>query len=137
VVLVNEKTKRLMREQKEGIFNNLQTQFNLPVFEDEIAEDEEKSLDKNGYNCFVFETSEFQTTQDIKKVRQNINVSYYSENRDDVDETSIDIISVLNSVKGVNFSSSRKERLQMKETDRFIDRVTLTFIRMIPIEYQV
>jgi hypothetical protein len=134
---VNEKTKRLMREQKEGIFNNLQTHFNLPVFEDEIAEDEEKSLDKNGYNCFVFETSEFQTTQDIKKVRQNINVSYYSENRDDVDETSIDIISVLNSVKGVNFSSSRKERLQMKETDRFIDRVTLTFIRMIPIEYQV
>jgi hypothetical protein len=134
---VNEKTKRLMREQKEGIFNNLQVQFNLPVFEDEIAEDEEKSLDKNGYNCFVFETSEFQITQDIKKVRQNINVSYYSENRDDVDETSIDIISVLNSVKGVNFSSSRKERLQMKETDRFIDRVTLTFIRMIPIEYQV
>jgi hypothetical protein len=134
---VNEKTKRLMREQKEGIFNNLQTQFSLPVFEDEIAEDEDKSLDKNGYNCFVFETSEFQTTQDIKKVKQNIYVFYYSENKDDVDESTIDIISVLNSVKGVNFLSSRKERLQMKETDRFIDRVNLTFTRMIPIEYQV
>jgi hypothetical protein len=134
---VNEKTKRLMRVQKEGIFNNLQNQFNLPVFEDEIAEDEEKSLDKSGYNCFVFETSEFQTTQDIKKVRQNIYVSYYSEQRDDVDETTIDIISILTPVKGVTFSSSRKERLQMKETDRYIDRVTLTFTRVIPIEYQV
>jgi hypothetical protein len=134
---MNEKTKRLMREQKEGIFNNLQTQFTLPVFEDELAEDEEKFLDKKGYNCFVFETSEFQKTQDIKKLKQNIYVSYYSENKDDVDETTIDIISILSPVKGVTFSSSRKERLQMKETDRYIDRVTLTFTRMIPIEYQI
>lgn len=134
---MNEKTKRLMIEQKEGIFNNLQTHFTLPVFEDELAEDEEKLLDKKGYNCFVFETSEFQTTNDIKRLKQNIYVSYYSEHKDDVDETTIDIISVLNAVKGINFSSSRKERLQMKETDRFIDRVTITFTRMIPIEYQV
>jgi hypothetical protein len=134
---VNEKTKRLIREQKEGIFNGLQSQFSLPVFEDEIAEDEEKVLDIEGYNCFVFETSEFQVTKDIKKLKQNIYVSYYSENKDDVDETTIDIISVINPVKGVNFSRSKKERLQMKDTDRFIDRVTLTFERVIPIEYQV
>ncbi|MEH7490833.1 hypothetical protein [Neobacillus niacini] len=134
---MNEKTKRLMHKQKEGIFNSLQTHFTLPVFEDEMAEDEEKQLDKKGYNCFIFETSEFQTTEDIKKLKQNIYVSYYSENKDDVDETTIDIISVLTPIKGVTFSSSKKERLQMKETDRFIDRVRLTFTRVIPIEYQV
>jgi hypothetical protein len=134
---MNEKTKRLMHKQKEGIFNSLQTHFTLPVFEDEMAEDEEKQLDKKGYNCFIFETSEFQTTDDIKKLKQNIYVSYYSENKDDVDETTIDIISVLTTIKGVTFSSSKKERLQMKETDRFIDRVRLTFTRVIPIEYQV
>jgi hypothetical protein len=134
---MNENTKRLMRKQKEGIFNSLHTHFSLPVFEDEMAEDEEKQLDQIGYNCFIFETSEFQTTQDIKKLKQNIYVSYYSENKDDVDEKTIDIISVLTPVKGVTFSSSKKERLQMKETDRFIDRVTLTFTRVIPIEYQI
>jgi len=126
-----------MREQKEAIFNNLSTQFNLPVFEDDIAEDEEKDLDKNGYNCFIFETGNFQPTQDFKKLSQDINVYYHSENKDDVDEMTIDIISSLITVKGVYFTDSTKERMQMKDTDRFMDRVTITFTRKIPIEYQV
>ncbi|WP_225434115.1 hypothetical protein [Peribacillus tepidiphilus] len=129
---MNEKTKNLMNEQITGIVNNLQNTFGLPVFEDEIAEDEEASLEV--YNCFVFETSEFKPTNDIRKLSQNINVYYYSENQDNVDEQTIDIITVINAVKGVSFLGSSKERLQVKDTDRFIDRVVLTFKRVIPIE---
>lgn len=130
---MNERSKQLLKEQKTGIYNNLQ-QFNLPVFEDELAEDEESSLDVNGYNCFIFETGEFTPTQDIKKLNQSVNVQYFSEKRDDVDEQAIDIISTLTSIKGVYFVGSTKERLRMKDTDRFIDRVTINFVRKIPIE---
>jgi hypothetical protein len=132
--VVNERSKRLMGEQKNGIFENLKS-FELPVFEDEVAEDEdERLLDSNAYNCLVFETSDFKKTNDIKIITQDIYVSYYSENRDDVDEQTIDIISLIDSVKGISFSRSVRERLRVKETDRYIDRVTIMFIRKIPIE---
>jgi hypothetical protein len=138
VELLNEKPKRIMNDQKSRIFNNLKNEFNLPVFEDEIAEDEdEKLLDSNAYNCFVFETSDFHTTNNIGKLSQDIHVFYYSENQDDVDEKTIDIISVITSIKAISFSRSVKERLKVKETDRYLDRVTLAFKRVIPIDYQV
>jgi hypothetical protein len=131
---MNEKTKRFMREQIDSLVNGLKN-FGLPVFEDEIAEDEETNLAT--YNCFVFETGEFRKTNDIKKVTQDIYVYYYSENRDDVDEQTIDIISVASSIKGMSFVNTVKERLQEKDTDRYVDRVTLVFRRVIPIECQV
>jgi hypothetical protein len=135
VLLVNEKTKKYMREQIDALVNGLKNHFNLPVFEDEVAEDEEEQL--SSYNCFVFETGEFRKTNDIKKVIQNIRVYYYSEDQDNVDEQTIDIISIVSSIKGITFTSSVKERLQEKDTDRFIDRVTLTFERVIPIECSI
>jgi hypothetical protein len=64
-------------------------------------------------------------------------VYYYSENRDDVDEQTIDIISSVSSIKGINFVNTVKERLQEKDTDRYVDRVTLVFRRVIPIGCQV
>jgi hypothetical protein len=131
---MNEKTKRFMREQIDTLVNGLKG-FGLPVYEDEIAEDEEETLTE--YNCFVFETGEFRTTNDIRKVTQDIYVYYYSENRDDVDEQTIDVISVVSSIKGMSFVNSIKERLQEKDTDRYVDRVTLVFRRVIPIECQV
>jgi hypothetical protein len=131
---MNEKTKRFMREQIDTLVNGLKD-FGLPVYEDEIAEDEEVTLSE--YNCFVFETGEFRTTNDIRKVTQDIYVYYYSENRDDVDEQTIDIISVVSSIKGMSFVNSIKERLQEKDSDRYVDRVTLVFRRVIPIECQI
>jgi hypothetical protein len=135
---VNEKSKRIMSTQKSGIVDNLKNQFNLPVFEDEIAEDEdERQLNSNADNCLVFETGDIKPTENIQRLSQDIQVYYYSENRDDVDEQTIDIISVISSVKAVSFSGAVKERLRVKETDRYIDRVTIVFKRMIPIECQV
>ncbi|GIN71249.1 hypothetical protein J14TS2_17240 [Bacillus sp. J14TS2] len=131
---MNEKTKKLMRKQKSNIYDGIVETFDLPVYEDEIAEDEDERLLEEGYNCFIFETGEFQRTNDFKKVAQNIRIYYYSENRDDVDEQTIDIISTCLKAPGVDFTSTNKERLQMKDTDRYIDRVVLQFRRVIPIE---
>lgn len=124
-------------EQKTAIFNNLTDTFHLPIFEDEIAEDEEKDLDANGYNCFILETGDLRATRDIKTLNQDIFIIYYSENKDDVDEKVIDIISLVSSVKAVTFASSRKDRLQKKNTDRFIDRIELRFVRRVPLERKV
>lgn len=135
---MNERTKRLMSEQKSTIFNNLKTQFNLEVFEDEIAEDEEEKLLKSDtYNCFIITTGNFSPTESGRTVSQDIVIEYYSENRDDVDERTIDVISIVSAVKGVSFRNTRKQRLQVKDTDRYIDLVILTFRRMMPIECPV
>jgi len=132
---MNDKTKNLMREQINSLVDGLSNHFQLPIFEDEIAEDEEESLTE--FNCFVFETGEFRPTRDFRKITQDIYVYYYSENKDDVDEQTIDIISIVTSIKGMTFSQTTKERLQEKDTDRYVDRVTLVFRRVIPIECKV
>lgn len=135
---MNEKAKKLMSEQKDTIVNDLKRHFQIEVFEDEIAEDEEETLlNSDSYHCFILETSDFRPTNDFKKLSQNIIIEYYSENRDDVDAAILDIISIVSMVKMVNFSNAKKQRLQVKDMDRYIDFVTLTFQRMIPIECQV
>lgn len=131
---MNERTKKFMKEQREEIFNRLNN-FGLSVYEDEIAEDEEQELiNSDKYNFFTLEFSDIRSTGNLKQLSQIIIVDYYSENRNDVDEMVIDIITLLKKVKGINFDTTRKDRLQMKDTERYIDRVSIIFKRMIPIE---
>lgn len=123
-----------MKEQREEMFNRLNN-FGLSVYEDEIAEDEEQELiNSDKYNFFTLEFSDIRSTGNLKQLSQIIIVDYYSENRNDVDEMVIDIITLLKKVKGLNFDTTRKDRLQMKDTERYIDRVSVVFKRKIPIE---
>lgn len=126
-----------MRKQKSLIYEGLSEAFQLPIFEDEIAEDEVERFFQNGFECFILETGEFEPTDDNRKITQNIRIYYYSENRDDVDEMIIDIISVCTKAPSVTFTRSTKERVQVKDVDRFIDRATIQFRRVIPIECQI
>lgn len=127
------KTKALMRKQVDDLYTRLSS-FNIPVFEDEIAEDEERDFADTTYHCFVYETLAMRKMDDMKSVNQAIVIYYYSENRDDLDEYTIDIIQTLSSIIGVKFERSTKQRLQKKDTDRFIDRIILTFSRRIVME---
>lgn len=130
---MNERTKKIMAEQRAEVFRLL-NEFGLSVYEDEIAEDEEEELLKaDSYNFFTLDFGDFKTTDNLTKLSQLIVVEYYSENRSDVDEMSIDIISMIRDVKGITFGFSKKDRLRMKETERYIDRISITFKRMIPI----
>lgn len=130
---MNEKTKRYMKEQRDSIFQSLKT-FELAVYEDEIAEDEEEELlSADSYNFFTLDFGEFRDTQNIKQLTQTIVIEYYSENKNNVDEMTVDLITMLKSIKGINFDRTVKERLKMKDTERYIDRVSIILKRMIPI----
>lgn len=131
---MNEKSKKLMKEQRKGIKEALDNGFKLLVVEDELAEDEESQLTEEGYNCFILEYGEFQPSSNERTISQNIYISYLSENQDDLDEQVIDIISLISKVKMVSFVVTKSDRLQVKDTDRYIDRVVFTFKRVIPIE---
>ncbi len=123
-----------MKEQRDEIFSKLES-FNLAVYEDEIAEDEEYELiNSDKYNFFTLEFSDIRATQNMKQLSQLIIVDYYSENRNDVDEMVVDVYSLIKNIKGINFDTTKKDRLQMKDTERYIDRVSIIFKRMIPIE---
>ncbi|MEK4501935.1 hypothetical protein [Bacillus sp. FSL R12-0069] len=130
---MNEKAKKLMKEQRKGIREALSNGFKLLVVEDELAEDEESQLTEEGYHCFILEYGEFQPSANARTLSQIIYVSYLSENQNDLDEQIIDIISWVSKVKMVSFVVSKSDRLQVKDTDRYIDRVVFTFQRVIPI----
>ncbi|MGG0731556.1 hypothetical protein [Bacillus paramycoides] len=131
---MNEKSKKLMKEQRKGIKEALENGFKLLVVEDELAEDEESQLTEEGYNCFILEYGEFQSSSNERTLSQNIYISYLSESQDDLDEQVIDIISLISKVKMVSFVVTKSNRLQVKDTDRYIDRVVFTYKRVIPLE---
>ncbi|MEB4814742.1 hypothetical protein [Bacillus thuringiensis] len=131
---MNEKAKKLMKEQRSGIKKVLEDSFELLVVEDELAEDEESQLTEEGYNCFILEYGEFQPSSNERTISQNVYVSYLSENQANLDEQVIDILSLVSNVKKVSFVVTKSDRLQVKDTDRYIDRVVFTFKRVIPFE---
>ncbi|MGU9541171.1 MULTISPECIES: hypothetical protein [Bacillus cereus group] len=131
---MNEKPKKLMKEQRLGIKTKLDDYFKLLVVEDELAEDEEEEMAQEGYNCFLIEYGEFQPSSNERTISQNVYITYLSEKQDDLEEQIIDIISLISGVKRLLFVSSKSDRFQMKDTDRYIDRVVFTFKRVIPLE---
>ncbi|MEB9380476.1 hypothetical protein P4J09_20845 [Bacillus cereus] len=131
---MNEKPKKLMKEQRLGIKTKLDDYFKLLVVEDELAEDEEEEMAEEGYNCFLIEYGEFQPSSNERTISQNVYITYLSEKQDDLEEQIIDIISLISGVKRLLFVSSKSDRFQMKDTDRYIDRVVFTFKRVIPLE---
>ncbi|AXY08541.1 hypothetical protein CUC43_29380 [Bacillus thuringiensis LM1212] len=123
-----------MKEQRLGIKTKLDDYFKLLVVEDELAEDEEEEMAQEGYNCFLIEYGEFQPSSNERTISQNVYITYLSEKQDDLEEQIIDIISLISGVKRLLFVSSKSDRFQMKDTDRYIDRVVFTFKRVIPLE---
>nr|BDD47235.1 hypothetical protein 9 [Bacillaceae bacterium] len=130
---MNEKTKRVMGEQSTGIFQNLSTHFNIPVFQDDIAEDE---IPEN-YNYFLIVYGDITGLEANKTLNQEIVIVYVTENNDQVDEETVDIISHISSVKAVDFERTIKQRLQKKDTDEYIDQVSIIFRRKIPYECKI
>jgi hypothetical protein len=130
---VNERSKAKMLEQKKAIVEGLKVQFPvIPFFEDEIAKDEEERFINNKkYYAFVLRMGDFIPSSSPSILTQAFVVDYYSEARDDVDETLIDIISILNKVPTVIFVKTNKMRLRAGETDRFVDVTSIEFRRSV------
>ncbi|KAA0547573.1 hypothetical protein FZW96_12050 [Bacillus sp. BGMRC 2118] len=132
---MNEKSKEKMREQKtlivEGLTNHFET---IPLFEDEMAEDEEKVFVDSKYHLMVLQMGEFIPTSNTGGLTQTFTIDYYSEERDDVDEMLVDIITIVGKVPTVEFVRTNKLRARVGDIDRFIDVVTLEFKRMVKYE---
>lgn len=124
------RTSNFMQEQIQALYDALLT-FGVPVYEDEISQDEEKKL-HDDYHCFVYFTDAMSINNDMKTISQAVQVHYYSEDREDLDERTVEIINALKSVKKMPFVRTRKDRLQKKDTEQYVDRVILTFARVIP-----
>lgn len=128
---MNERSKSKMIEQKTKIVENLKAEFpEIPLFEDEIAEDEEKEFIKTKYHAFVLMMGDF-TPSGSAVLNQSFSIDYYSENRDDVDEMLLDVITLVDRVPTVDFVRTSKMRARAADTDRFIDVVTLEFRRSV------
>ena len=121
-----------MNQQIDDLIKQLKT-FNLPVFEDDLAEDEEKEFLRSGYNFFVYETGDMFKNDDMKSIGQDVVVYYYSENRDDLDEFTINIIQALSNIKLLSLVRTQKQRLRRKDTDSYVDRIVLVYTRKIVI----
>nr|GGG64754.1 hypothetical protein GCM10011398_05470 [Virgibacillus oceani] len=130
---MNEKQKKYMKEQKQAIYDDISTTFKLPVFEDEFAEDERPT--DNHFFLIVY--GDMRKTDSPKKVRQDIYVVYTSENNPDVDSNTLDILTVVSKVKGIDFERSMRERIKKGETDYYYDRVTIIFSRSLQKEVTI
>ena len=127
---MNERSKERMRAQHQAIYDALLT-FNLPVFEDEPTESEYPAL----LNMLFVVYGDFHKGGSIGHLNQEIYVVYVSEDNPDVETTTIDLISAVVKVSTVEFDRTIKERAQKKDSDDYIDQVTLVFKRKVAYEH--
>ncbi|GGJ50980.1 hypothetical protein [Virgibacillus salexigens] len=130
---MNDKQKKYMKEQQEKLVADLESVFELPVFEDEIADDE---LPATG-NYFLVVYGDMRATESVKRLSQEVYVVYISEDNGDVEASTLDILTVVSKIKGYTFYRTIKERMQKAETDDFVDKVTIIFRRKLSYECQV
>jgi hypothetical protein len=129
---MNDKMKQFIKKQNQQIVDELSSYFGVNVYQDDLAEDEEV----DNYHFFVFETGEMIAREHEDSITQDVYIHYVSENRDDVDEQTLDIISILRGIK-FTFVRTSKERYQKGETDAYLDRVSIQVRRKIKIECPV
>lgn len=130
---MNDKQKAYMQKQQAKIVDELSATFNLPIFEDEIAEDE--ALAKANYFLIVY--GDMVAGESPNHASQEVYVVYISEENAEVETTTLDILTVVSKVNGYNFKRTVKERLQKAETDEYVDQVTLVFKRMLQYECEI
>ena len=128
---MNERAKQIIKDQNKSILKVLQDHFGLPGFQDNINEDEIPE----DHNYFLIVYGDISRSDKQRATRnglsQDVYIVYISEGNDELDETSLDIISLVEGVKAVDFQRTTKERIQKADTSEFVDRVTLIFTRMI------
>lgn len=124
MVTVNDKSKERLRKLNSLLVTKLEGNFSVNVYQDEVSEDEESS-----YHYFIFETGGY-TKAGNHALNQDVLVRYYSENRDDLDERMLDIITVLESIN-YNFQSSTKTAIQKGDMDEYVDEVEIQLTRSV------
>jgi len=128
VLAVNEKAKAYLQKQNKNLVDALTNNFSVEVYQDEMAEDEEPAI----YHFFIYELGDIQASTANKglTLSQDVFVHYISENRNDLDDITLDVITSLSKEK-LTFVKTAKGRHQKGNTDAYVDRVSFSFRRMI------
>lgn len=122
-----------MNRQQTQIIQKLESSFDLPVVEDELSADEITGE----LNNFLVIYGDFVKVSSKDQLSQELYVVYLSENRDDLETMSVDIVSVVSSIHALEFVKTIKRRTQKKDTDSYIDQITFVFKRLVPYASQV
>jgi energy-converting hydrogenase Eha subunit G len=130
---MNDKAKALINKQNEKIYQNLVDTFQLPVFQDDVAESERP----NELNLFLIIYGELQEGENQGNINQEIYITYLAENSNTVETDQLDIISSITKINAICFVRTERDRVQKLETDEFVDRVNFIFRRGIRYECSV
>lgn len=123
--ILNNQSKERLKKLNNLLVTSLEAAFNVTVYQDQVSEDEETD-----YHYFIYETGGFtkKAEQNKSLLVQDVTLRYYSENRDDLDEVTIDIITLLER-NGHIFKNSLKAAIQKGDTDSYVDEIELNFTR--------
>ena len=96
------------------------------VYQDAVEEDE---TNLSRINHVVFETLGFERIGHLT-LRQNVNVYYFSENREDLDVLQVQF---LNALAGTGHTCDRTDKgtMQKKDTEQFVDVLTFELKRTV------
>lgn len=130
---MNDKAKALINKQNEKIYRNLVDTFQLPVFQDDVAESERP----DELNLFLIIYGELQEGENQGNINQDIYITYLAENSDTVETDQLDIISSITKINAIRFVRTERDRVQKLETEEFVDRVNFIFRRGIRYECSV
>ena len=120
-----------MMKQDTMIYQTIES-FGLPVYADELSESEEQQLVNDMYNCIIIETGNMSNPTG-RTVTQDFFIYYITEHEQDIDYKTVELITLLSQIEALNFKLTKKERLQIKDTDRYVDRVAFLFKRVIKV----
>ncbi|BDP85279.1 hypothetical protein EfmAA610_24890 [Enterococcus faecium] len=80
---------------------------------------------------FILETGEIEMITEPKySVGQNLYLTFYSENREDLTGDSLDIISLIQN-RSIRFQRMDPNHLKLENQDRYIDQLVFTFRRLL------
>lgn len=132
MIMLNEKEKTRLSTQTIENVKKLKEVFNIPVVQDFLSSDEKKALGDN-YNYFIVEEDGFNSTIDEKgkyTFTQNVYITFYSENRENLTGDQLDVLSLLHSPI-FRFKGTEVNHLKLENQDRFVDQVIFSFTRII------
>jgi hypothetical protein len=129
---INSAKERLEKANK-FLIKTIEDLSGLSIFQDTVSDDQLSEIEEaqGGYHYFRFETGGFSMADNRAELSQLVLLAFYSENRDDLDDFSLDIISALHG-KVYSFESSKKVAIQKGKQDAYIDEIQFIFRRRIP-----
>lgn len=124
--------KQRLKKANDFLIKTMTELTDLEVFQDTVSDDQlNEVIEKtSGYNYFRFETGGFSKAENNRELSQLVLLSFYSENRDDLDMLQLDIIEALDG-KVYSFVSSKKAAIQKQKQDAYIDEIQFVFRRSV------